>query len=267
VSKKGYPPMADPDQETIGTPEDVCDKVRPELELHQEAFDTPPDRPPWKMATVEVSVFLFLIVPTMVLSLFISSGRAGSGNFVLVATATILRDLALLSLIFYFAWRDREPLGRLGWRYETMDGDIVWGFVLYVPLLLVVGLVEQALRSAGLSQPSQSAGAQFHFTGSGQLALAVLLVIVVAICEETIFRGYIFLRLRTVTTSTTAAVLLASAFFAIGHGYEGSLGMATVGFMGLLFNLIYLWRKSLIAPMILHFLQDFIAIVIVPFLK
>jgi membrane protease YdiL (CAAX protease family) len=257
---------SDPDRQDTDMEEEPHATDRPGLDLHQETFDTPPDRPSWTKALVEVSVFLFLIVPSMVLSTFISSGRAGTSSFALVATSTILRDLALLSLIFYFAWRDHEPLGRLGWRYETLDGDIIWAFLLYVPLLLLVGLVEKGFRAAGLSQPTQSAAAQFQFTGSGQLALAVILVIVVAICEETIFRGYIFLRLRTVTTSTTAAVLLASVFFAIGHGYEGSLGMATVGFMGLLFNLIYLWRKSLVTPMLLHFFQDFLAIVVVPFL-
>ncbi len=49
----------------------------------------------------------------------------------------------------------------------------------------------------------------------------------------------------------------------MGHGYEGSLGVVTVGIMGLIFNVIYLWRKSLVAPMVMHFLQDFISIVLV----
>jgi membrane protease YdiL (CAAX protease family) len=248
----------DPEQQAVPT-------GRETLAAHRETFETPPDRPPRKKALVELLVFLFLIVPSMLLSLFIT--RQGVASFVLIAVSTILRDLALLSLIFYFAWRDREPLGRLGWRYETLDGDIFWGFVLYIPFVFVIGLVEQVFSAAGLSQPSTPPEAQFQFAGAAQLVLAVILVVVVAICEETIFRGYIFLRLRTVTTSTTAAVLLASALFALGHGYEGSAGMATVGVMGLLFNLIYLWRKSLVTPMILHFLQDFLAIVVAPFLQ
>jgi membrane protease YdiL (CAAX protease family) len=252
-------------QQTVDPQEQLRDADRPSLEPHQETFNTPPDRPPWTKALVEVLVFLFLIVPSMVLSWFVIG--QGTTGFTLVALSTILRDLALLSLIFYFAWRDQEPLGRLGWRYETLDGDIIWGFLLYVPLVVVVSLVEQGFSAAGLSQPAVSPESRFHFAGTGQLALAVILVLTVAICEETIFRGYIFLRLRTVTGSTAAAVLLASAVFAIGHGYEGSLGMATVGFMGLLFNLIYLWRKSLVTPMILHFLQDFLAVVVVPFLQ
>ncbi len=252
-------------QETWDTDAEALGTIPEPLELRQETFDTPPDRPPWTKALVELLVFLFLIVPSMVLSFFVVG--QGNASFPVLALSTILRDLALLALIFYFAWRDQEPLGRLGWRYETLDGDIIWGFVLYVPLVVVVSLAEQGFHAAGLSGPATPPEARFHFVGTGQLALAVALVLVVAISEETIFRGYIFLRLRTVTGSTAVAVLLASIIFAIGHGYEGSLGVATVGFMGLLFNLIYLWRKSLVTPMILHFLQDFLAVVVAPFLQ
>jgi membrane protease YdiL (CAAX protease family) len=41
----------------------------------------------------------------------------------------------------------------------------------------------------------------------------------------------------------------------------------TVGVMGLIFALLYLWRQSLIVPIVLHFLQDFLAIVVAPYLQ
>jgi uncharacterized protein len=73
--------------------------------------------------------------------------------------------------------------------------------------------------------------------------------------------------LQAATSSTTAAVLLSSIIFALGHGYEGSLGAVTVGVMGLIFALLYLWRQSLVVPIVLHFLQDFLAIVVAPYLQ
>ncbi len=60
--------------------------------------------------------------------------------------------------------------------------------------------------------------------------------------------------------------MLSSAIFAIGHGYEGSAGLVTVGVMGAIFALVYLWRGSLIAPMVMRFLQDFLGIVLLPLL-
>jgi membrane protease YdiL (CAAX protease family) len=47
----------------------------------------------------------------------------------------------------------------------------------------------------------------------------------VAVAEETIFRGYLILRFRAVTGRTSAAVLLSSIVFSLGHGYEGMAGV------------------------------------------
>jgi membrane protease YdiL (CAAX protease family) len=209
---------------------------------------------------LEVLVFLFLIVPSMVLTFFVT--QQGKVSFSLTAVSTILRDLALLSLILFFAWHNGEPRALLGWRFEHLYREGLLGLVLYVPFTFLVGLIEQGLASVGLSQP-QTPEIAFRFHGSIDLVLAIVLVIVVALCEETIFRGYLYLRLRAVTGSSAVALLLAAAVFALGHGYEGSLGVATVGVMGLIFNLVYLWRRSLVAPMVMHFLQDFIGIVLI----
>jgi len=32
------------------------------------------------------------------------------------------------------------------------------------------------------------------------------------------------------------------------------------------FALVYLWRRSLVAPIVMHFLQDFVGIILVPML-
>jgi membrane protease YdiL (CAAX protease family) len=48
--------------------------------------------------------------------------------------------------------------------------------------------------------------------------------VVVAVSEETVFRGYLLLRLGAVLHGPFRAVLLSSALFSLGHGYEGSAG-------------------------------------------
>ncbi len=223
-----------------------------------------PCAPSRKAVVLEVCVFLFLIVPSMVLSFFV--GGEDKISFVLLAVSAIFRDLALVSLILFFVWRDREPLRRLGLSSKDLNRNVLLGFALYVPFLFVIGMVTQVLTSLGLSQPSEPSPSYFHVGGHWQLALAVVLVVVVAVSEELIFRGYLINRLRTATGNTAAAVVLSSVVFALGHGYEGSLGVITVGVMGLIFSLIYLWRQSLVVPIVLHFLQDFIAIVLAPYL-
>ena len=223
------------------------------------------DRPARKESLLEVCVFLSLIVPSMALSFFVT--RQGKVDFVFVAVSTILRDFALVCLILFFAWRNGEPMSMLGWRYRNFGRDVLLGLALYLPLVYVIGWLEWLLEAAGLSQPSVPRPSFFNIQGRWEVALAVVLVVVVAVSEETIFRGYLILRLRVVTRSAAAAVVLSSAVFALGHGYEGSLGVVTIGAMGLLFSLVYLWRKSLVAPIVLHYLQDFIAIVVVHYLQ
>ena len=70
-----------------------------------------PDR---KEQFLELSAFLFLIVPSMALSFF--AIKQGSLSFSLSAVATIFRDLSLVSLILFFLWRNRESLRTIGCR-------------------------------------------------------------------------------------------------------------------------------------------------------
>ena len=218
----------------------------------------------WTEQLVEVSVFLFLIVPSMVLSFF--AAKQGTLSFVIVAFASILRDLALVSLILFFVWRNNEPVTWIGWTLKNSRKEIVLGIVLFIPLTFGTGLLENGLRAMGLSIPSTPLPSFLAARGMAEFLLAFVLVVIVALAEETIFRGYLILRLKAVTAKPTAAVLLSAVIFSLGHGYEGSAGVVTVGVMGLVFALVYMWRQSLVAPIVMHFLQDFIGIVLLPLL-
>lgn len=219
------------------------------------AWDSP-DRAGKTVQSIEVIVFLFLIVPSMVLSFFIM--RPGELNFPLEALATIVRDLALTSLIFYFIWRNGEGLKSLGWDFTNGKREIVWAIVLFVPLFFTAGLLEQALRQAGFSSPTTPLPAFLSVKGPGKIIIAFVLVCVAAVAEETIFRGYLLLRFQEgLQLRPLVAAVLSAVVFSLGHGYEGTAGVVTVGFIGLAFALIYQWRGSLVAPMIMHFLQDF----------
>ena len=81
----------------------------------------------WPEQLVEVSVFLSLIVPSTVLSFFVV--KRGTLGFVLVAIATILPDLALVSLIFSFVWRNGEPINWIGWTFRNTLKEIALGIV------------------------------------------------------------------------------------------------------------------------------------------
>jgi CAAX protease family protein len=213
----------------------------------------------------ELAVFLFLITPSMIFSFF--AINQGGISFALMSVATILRDLALLCLVLFFIWRNGEPIIAVGLTARNFWREAALGAALFIPLFLATSAIEIFLEKAGLSKLSAPAPLFTEEKGAWEFVLAFLLVAVVALCEESIFRGYMILRFQNTTKSTYAAVFLSSLIFSLGHGYEGTAGVATVGVMGVVFALVYVWRKNLAAPIVMHFLNDFIVIVILPLIK
>ena len=213
---------------------------------------------------LEVSVFLLLILPSMLLSFFVF--KQGTLGFAITAVATIFRDLGLVSLILFFLWRNGERVIRIGWTFHRGWKEIALGIGLFIPLYVSASFLEEILQQAGFSVPSTPLPAFAATRSIGELVLALILVIVIALVEETIFRGYLILRFKALAESPILLALISAVIFSLGHGYEGTAGVITVGYMGFIFALIYLWRQSLVAPIVMHFLQDFIGIVLAPFL-
>jgi uncharacterized protein len=213
---------------------------------------------------LELLTFLFLIVPSIVIGFF--AFGEGTASFPLVAASTIFRDLALVALIAFFLWRNGEPGWKIGWTTRDLWQNVLIGLV-FTPLVIIgAGLLDSLFRSMGLSGPAPGATNFLLPRGPGQIAVALILVIVVAVSEETIFRGYLIARLEGITGNTPFAVLLSTVIFSLGHGYEGTSGLLTVGAMGLVFALLFVWRRSLVAPTVIHFANDFLGIVLIPLL-
>ena len=178
--------------------------------------------PSKKIQAIEVSVFLLLIFPSMLISAAVA--KPENLAFPLVAGSTILSDIPLLCLVLYFVWRNRESFLSIGLTLRNVWREAAIGGVLFVPLLFGMSLIERILRAAGLSVP-QEAPSFLVPSGAGQIALALLLLVVVAVSEEVIFRGYLIRRFTAVIGNPVIALLLSSAVFAMGHGYERSGGV------------------------------------------
>ncbi len=214
-------------------------------------------KPSRKVQLIEVAVFLFLIVPSMVAPMSLVGET--HLRFMTVAISAIMTDLAFLSLVLYFIWRNNEPFEQIGLTGKNVWNDIGWGLLLFLPVDFGANFLESTLHKAGLSAPSKIPSFLVA-SGFGKVILAFIFMIIVAVAEETIFRGYLLLRFKSVTGRTFLAVVLSSAIFSLGHGYEGVAGMLSVFSLGVVFSAVYLWRGSLVAPIVMHFLIDFSSI-------
>lgn len=210
---------------------------------------------------LEVAVFLFLVLPSIALAFL--SITPDEISFSVVAVSNILRDLSLLCLVLYFVWRNGEGFASVGWRFEGIWREALLGVWLFLPIYFVTALFGGLLREAGFSAPDELPGFLMPH-GVGEYLLALVFLVVVAVAEETIFRGYLMLRFRAITGNLAATVLLSALIFSVGHGYQGAAGVMTVGVLGVIFALVYLWRGSLVAPVVMHFLQNFVGIILVP---
>ena len=209
---------------------------------------------------VELLVFLLLVIPPLALSLVVKMHKL---PFRVVAIATSLQDIALVALVLFFLWRNGEPRSAIGWSLRRVGREIALGLLMFPVAAVLASFVVAALHVAGVPAPEHTPRALVPH-GRLDSILGVGVVAIVAIAEETIFRGYLIGRLRELTRSAAAAVVLSTAIFTLGHGYEGASGMVGVAVLGLLFALVYLWRRSLVAPMTMHFCQDLFALVIMP---
>jgi membrane protease YdiL (CAAX protease family) len=227
------------------------------------ADDAPaPPRRASRREQLELLVFLLLVLPPIVLGSVADVSRQA---FTITGLATILHNVALCALILFFLWTAGERFSAIGWTSRRLGREIALGAALYLPVLAVITAVGWLVQAAGLKAPSSPPAALVP-RSPAELVLAAVLVIVVAVAEETIFRGYLLLRLRAVTHSTVAAVALSTLLFAAGHTYSGAAGVVVVSVLAVVFALIYLWRGSLVAPIVLHLLQDFLGLVLAPWL-
>lgn len=227
--------------------------------------------PGWTEQLVELAVFLVIILPPMAISFYVFFFKTQTPwdfrvwDFRLFAISSIFHNIGLVGLIFFFLWRNGEPFQSLGWNFKNGWRDIGLGLLIFLPLIFGIVVLDIVLKAAGLTAPLETLPSFLAASAKvkKELLLAFLFVVDTALAEEIIFRGYLILRFKAITASPAAAVLLSAAIFALGHGWKGAAGVVTMGFVGLFYGLVYLRRQSLVAPMIMHFLQD-IGIVLIP---
>ncbi len=76
------------------------------------------------------------------------------------------------------------------------------------------------------------------------------------ICEELVFRGFLFHYLQGWGLTTWLVVVLAGALFGIGHIYQGLAGAVQAGALGMAFGVLYALSGSILPGMVLHALID-----------
>src|SRR5262249_11699177 len=138
------------------------------------------------------------------------SGNVAVGKMVVVPVGA--------ALVLLWTWLSRTPWREIGYlRPRTWVGTLAVGFAFGVAFKFVMKAIVMPLLGA------DPVNAAYHFLAGNRAALpaAVWAMISAGFAEETVFRGYLFERLRkllgTGLGAKMATVLLTTAFFALVH--------------------------------------------------
>jgi len=173
---------------------------------------------------------------------------------VLLASMAFQGALAIITLFFVF-WRIR-PVKWLGLKWSS------WPWVFLIAPVTVVGMwiVFGALQLGGYMQWMESLGVEstqetvkLLQTATDPVVIslmAVAAVLVAPVCEEIVFRGYLFPFAKKYT-GTWIAAICSGLVFAAAHGSLAAL--LPLFIFGVVLAMLYEKTGSIWAPMAVHF--------------
>jgi len=147
-------------------------------------------------------------------------------------------------------------LGRTGWAADLGLGCLAT-IVAYVLICLwLVGL--WMLRAGVFDEMNVNAERLMGMVPRMSPLGFVLLSVLVGGYEELLFRGFLMPRLRRVTGSWAAAVLLSTLLFALLHlGDQEWIAQGPIAILSVVFSVVTIARRSLLPAIVGHALFDF----------
>mgnify|MGYP001077191681 CR=1 FL=1 len=177
------------------------------------------------------------------------------------ATAGTSVGMGAMVLLGIAIWLrlDGQRARDIGLTTRNLPQDIVIGLlatiVMYM-LLMVLGVLIGLFNPDFLGQPSPAERAIRETFPDTSVRAMVLMMGFVGIWEEIAFRGFLLTRLHAVFGRWAPAVVAGSIAFGAVHIYEGLLAVVIIVFMGLILAGLFLWRRSLVPCIVMHFLHN-----------
>jgi membrane protease YdiL (CAAX protease family) len=213
-------------------------------------------RATWR-AVLFVLTYLFLMVGGMV-ALGLAAGgwveEIGFEGQVFLGGVFSLMSAGISSLLF-IPWLDHRPLETLGlWFYDGWGRELLVGLGLGVAM--ISALAALLVASGGVELEATGIGLEAALSWMG-ITGAVL--VVGAVNEELMFRGYPFQRLVEGWGPIGAVTLLSGLFGLMHLGNPDPTALSTVNTMlaGVLLAVAYLRTRGLWLPISLHFAWNF----------
>ena len=224
-------------------------------------FAPPPSTPdvapsPSQRATAFIQVVLCSDFPTQILVLytFISFGYGRDSQDIGFLTAVLLVDtILLLGLITLFVRADGGSVVELLTGGRPLAPEIRLG----VPLTLAAfgvgaaAIIITRIVAPWLHNVDQNPLPELIHTRLDAVLFAFVAVFAGGVREEA-QRAFLLSRFEHALGGRTVGVIVTSIAFGVGHRLQGDDAAVATGLLGAFWALIYLRRRSAIAPMVSH---------------
>jgi membrane protease YdiL (CAAX protease family) len=227
--------------------------------------DETPDWPPWMapaalIGAIVVSTVGALIVdlPAAAFGVNIASSHTPGG---LEIADTVVQDLVFILTAVWFARMGGRTVRSWQFGLRPPRLRMLWT-VLLVPALFLVFLIFSAIWAGVLHETEKEKILEQLGANEGTLLLllsAALTCVIAPICEEFLFRGFIFTALRNWKGTWPAAIITGLLFGGVHVGSAPAVDLVPLAFLGFGLCLLYRITGSLYPCIAAHSLNNSIA--------
>jgi membrane protease YdiL (CAAX protease family) len=147
--------------------------------------------------------------------------------------------------------------------FNPLSNVLIWILIAYMLFTVVIPILVLPLIKQLRQKVAESYDDKLYPVTKKQQIMFVLVSITVGICEEIIFRGFLYNYLQDFFfLSASVSLIVVSVVFGLGHFMQGISGVISSTIFGLIMGYLYFVTGSLLVPIIVHILYDAKAIYI-----
>ena len=220
-----------------------------------------PRRGGWERWTAAIEVLLCSGVPTqtLILSLMalIGVGAAGSAETPTLqfVSTLLLADTVLLIILMVALMRLHGESPRMLWLGARSPArEVRFGVLLVPALFLAVAILLNTIRvvAPGLHNKPVNPLEQIATGDAVSAAIFGMVAILAGGVREELQRAFLLVRFERYLGGPVVGVAVVSTAFGLGHYMQGWDAAVTTGVLGAFWAVLYLRRRSSIAPLVSH---------------
>ena len=170
----------------------------------------------------------------------------------------ILSEWGFVIVLLWLTHRHKLSISDLGENIGNVNLTVITTIVLLSVFMVMVYFNVRQLRQMSLEKLEVELRPLRKFIPNNvtEFIPFILIAFTAGICEELLYRGWLQNLLAYGTGSVWIGLILGAVIFGFGHAYQGKMGMVQTGIIGLIFGVVFIFTKSLVASQILHIIVD-----------